>query len=197
MKRLTHQFWAKAVAVFLFTILTLATLFCFGAMLAGISFARGDMMDTEYWVRNIGYTASVMTGWVVAAALLCTILSIALFVFLLSSAGKRKDSEELSLSRLDRIPFDLLAVTLALVAYIPLFEGMRGINDLSFTALVLLPAGALIAVMILLLLTLCMTLAARIKTGTLWHNNVIAYILVLPVASLLGGLSFAISRCCI
>lgn len=185
MKKLTHQFWAKAVAVFLFTILTLATLFGFGAMLAGISYARGDMTYTENWMRNIGYTASIMTGWVVAATLLCTILSIALFVFLLSSAGKRKDSEELTLSRLDRVPFDLL-VALALIAYIPLFAGLRGISNLSFTALMLLPAGALIAVMILLALMLCMTLAARIKTGTLWRNNIIAYILVFLWRALKG-----------
>ena len=87
--------------------------------------------------------------------------------------------------RLDRVPFDLL-VTLALLAYIPLFAGMRGIGDLSFTALVLLPAGALISLMILLALMLCMTLAARIKTGTLWRNNMIAYILVFLWRALRG-----------
>ena len=177
MKKLTHQFWAKALAVFLFTVMTLLALFSFAAMLAGINFTRVGLLYADYWVRNIGYTASIMMGWVVAAALLCTIFSIALFVFLLSSAGKHRDSEELRLSRLDRVPFDLLVV-LALIAYVPLFAGMRGIGDLSFTALVLLPAGALIAAGILLTLMLCMTFAARIKTGTLWRNNIIAYILV-------------------
>lgn len=177
MNKLTHQFWAKAVAVFLFTIVTLLALFSFAAMMAGISYARGDLLYAEQWVINIGYTASVMMGWVVAAGLLCTVLSIALFVFLLSSAGKRRDSAELRLSRLDRVPFDLL-LTLALLAYVPLFAGMRGIGDLYFTGLVLLPAGALMAAGILLALMLCVTFAARVKTGTLWRNNVTAYVLV-------------------
>ena len=96
---------------------------------------------------------------------------------LLSSAGKSRDSEELKLSRVDRVPFDLLC-TLVLIAYFLLFAGMRGIGDLYFTALVLLPVGALIAAGILLTLMLCMTFAARLKTGTFWRNNVIAYILV-------------------
>lgn len=177
MSKLTHRFWAKAVAVFLFTIVTLSALFGFAAILAGLSYTRGNLEYSEYWIRYSGYTASGMMGWVVVAALVCAVLSIALFVFLLSSAGKRRDSEELRLSRLDRVPFDLLCV-LALLGYAPLFAGMRGIGDLYFTALVLLPAGALIAAGILLTLMLCMTFAARLKTGTLWRNNVMAYILV-------------------
>lgn len=177
MNKLTHQFWAKAVAVFLFTIITLSALFGFAAIIAGLYYMRGNLEYSETWLRNIGYTTSIAMGWVVAAALLCAVLAIALFVFLLSSAGKRRDCEELQLSRLDRVPFDLL-LTLALLAYFALFAGMRGIGDLSFTALILLPAGALIAAGILLTLMLFVTFAARIKTGTLWRNNVIAHILV-------------------
>ncbi len=185
MNKLTHQFWAKAVAVFLFAIVTLLALFSFAGIMAGLSFTRGDLAYTEYWIRSIGYTASISMGWVVAAALLFTILSIALFVFLLSSAGKRRGSEEFHLSRLDRVPFDLL-LTIVLFAYFALFAGMRGISDLYFTPLSLLPAGALTAAGILLTLMLFVTFAARVKTGTLWRNNVIAYILVFSWRLLAG-----------
>ena len=81
MSKLTHQFWAKAVAVFLFTIVTLSALFGFAAIMAGLSYTRGNLEYSEYWIRNAGYTASVMMGWVVAVSLVCAILSIALFVF--------------------------------------------------------------------------------------------------------------------
>ena len=103
-----------------------------------------------------------------AAAALSLLLGVLLFAFLCAAAGHRDESETITASWVDRLPFDLLT---ALV-----FCGM-GIafailsDELAFHGIGLLLGVLLVLAAGLLLLLWCLSLAVRIKLGTLWRNT--------------------------
>lgn len=135
------------------------------------------LFNTAFSMR---YTLIALTGFLFLLSSLC-------FVLLMCGAGRRPGEEEAIVRGLNRLPFDLYAAALVLAASIALsflFEfGYREfrMNPYEYPSYTYL--SALSGVMLSLLATaLCtaaffMTLAARIKAGTLWQNNVLAYLL--------------------
>ena len=107
-----------------------------------------------------------------ALAVVSLLLGILLFIFLLSAAGHHKGGETVRESFVDRIPFDLFTVLIA-GAEAVVFSGIFGpgwdFDALGVTAisLCLLLAG-------LIFLLWCMSLAVRVKCGTVWSNNLIS-----------------------
>ena len=96
------------------------------------------------------------------------LLGILLFVFLLSAAGHRDETDTVTASFIDRIPLDVLAVLAAagisLILALTFSISLRG-SPLNYIAFAVLMLGAA-----LLFLLFCMSFAVRVKLGTLWQN---------------------------
>ena len=96
------------------------------------------------------------------------LLGILLFVFLLSAAGHRDETDAVTASFIDRIPLDVLAVLvgtgIALILAVIFSIGLRG-SPLGYLAF-----GVLMLGVALLFLLFCMSFAVRVKLGTLWQN---------------------------
>lgn len=103
------------------------------------------------------------------------VIGLFLFVFLLYSAGHRKDREDIYLEPQDKIPFDLYTVLalggICLIVYIAMtvLDEIRGLNIIISVALI---AGCLL-MCLLLGLSLILTFATRVKYGKWWRNTVI------------------------
>ena len=96
------------------------------------------------------------------------LFGILLFLFLLSAAGHRDETDAVTASFIDRIPLDVLAVLvgtgIALILAFIFSIGLRG-SPLGYIAFCVLLLGAA-----LLFLLFCMSFAVRVKLGTLWQN---------------------------
>ena len=99
--------------------------------------------------------------WIGGLALLG---AIAVLIFLLCAAGRRETDNEIHLSWFDRIPYDLLLGAGLLGFFLPFYFLDWG--DELLAAVMLIPVG-------LWWLALLMSFVVRVKTGTLWKNNVI------------------------
>ena len=177
MKKLTHLFWAKAVAVFLCTCSMIVAFACFAMAAYAIEYARGNLDYSEEWLGNIANLSWAQINWNIGIGIFLTLVCIALYVFLLRAAGRREGSVQPQPTRLEQAPFDLLCA-LAILAAILLYIVMRALSYSFDGRLIVLPVAFGIAGIVLLALMLSMTFAVRVKTGTLLRNNVIAYILV-------------------
>lgn len=106
---------------------------------------------------------------VVAAAPAAFLLALLLFIFLMKSAGHRKETDEIVLRAVDRIPTDLFlagsffvcAILLSVVAEISPWQIM-GIALGGFFGTIGMIFGLLV----------CMSIAVRIKTKTFWKSMV-------------------------
>ncbi len=172
--KLTHRFPAKVAAIFLFVAVVLFAFACAAGLALAQAHENGEIVIEDPWLLQ------AMPPWNVRVALpwlgiLAAISAVVLFIFLMCAAGRREGKEEAVCSRLDRVPFDLL-----LVAVLFAFFAMGSIVDAatwSGVGSVLLAAGIMIVIGTPLLLMMAMTFAARVKTGTFWRNNVIAFAL--------------------
>ncbi|HWR19383.1 MAG TPA: sensor histidine kinase [Clostridia bacterium] len=174
--KLTNRFYVKALAVGLFTAIVLGAAACLSLLvLLGLNNLKG-VNSFEPWFAEAAVRFSGAEGVLYAVLIALIVTGIALFVFLMCASGKREGHEEAILSRLDRIPFDFLLV-LSLLAWAGLFLLLRALLS-GFESFLLLPMGAILAAATLIVLMLCMTFAARVKTGTFWSNNIIAFVVV-------------------
>lgn len=116
------------------------------------------------FLYGIRYTAIV-------AGVTMLIVSFALFVFLMCSAGHRPGTERCELIRQDKIPFDLY---LAILICVGCIWGAAVSDAIYSTAIVRIVAVSLsILFYAILVYAFCMTLAARLKVGKWWRNTVI------------------------
>ncbi len=131
----------------------------------------GDAVWGRLHVFNILYNYRTLWPALAVGSLL---LGILLFLFLLGAAGWHRGEEQPRESFADRIPFDLFTI-LILSAETVVFAGIFGPGwsfdavGLTFIALLLLLAG-------LIFLFWCMSLAVRVKCGTVWKNNLITHV---------------------
>ena len=194
--KLTHSLGAKITAIFLLTLLTGIAFFGTSLTIAMINdgfYSDGaeaeqrfqEYQDTinEYaWNADTAelklfpfrYTIPILAciEWLCCAAL---------FLFLLCAAGHRAGREEVMLNTQDKLPFDLYLLAAGLAVFFlynwlvyPLVYDMtvRRIEQLVLLSSVLMLFG-------LIVLACCMTLATRIKTGTLLRNTVVYRVLLL------------------
>ena len=102
-------------------------------------------------------------------AILCFLLGVLVFIFLLCAAGHRKGTDEIVPSFVERIPFDVF--TLLVIAAIAIFMTpiMAGF-DWPEILVALIPCILLIGLSFLLW---CLSFAVRVKLGTLWSGCLI------------------------
>lgn len=115
-----------------------------------ISFAL-DSYDRAYGLRYE----------LIAVAVISLILSVLLFVFLMSAAGHRDGSDTITPNFIDRIPFDLFTAVMAIVICCPIAFGIEVGRSFAFANLL----GLLVAFVLgeLLLFLFFMSLSTRLK----------------------------------
>ena len=189
---LTHKFWARAVAFFLFCA-TAAVLAC---CIAGVVYCYSKewyktglnvtfTTEGDEWDYAIDGTNAIMTdktGFkefayknrnnMMVYGFIAGITALACFVFLLCSAAHRSGTEECMPQRQDKIPYDLYlpsAILLGTGLCAMLVECVAyELNTVKAVA-----AALIMACLAGVFMALCMTTAARIKTGTLFKNTLI------------------------
>lgn len=99
---------------------------------------------------------------------------ILLFLFLLAAAGHHKGEEGVRESFVDRIPFDLFTLLIMCAETIVINFGFGAgwnFNAVGYTAM-----SALLLLAGLTFLLWCMSLAVRVRCGTVWRNNLISHL---------------------
>ena len=210
---LTHKFWARAVAFCLFCVMT-AILAC---SIAGVVYCYSKewyktglnvtfTTEGDEWDYAIDGTNAIMTdktgfkefayknrNSMMVYGFIAGIIALACFVFLLCSAAHRSGTENCVLLRQDKMPYDLYlpsAILLGTGLCAMLVECVAyGLNTVKAVA-----AALIMACLAGVFMALCMTTAARIKTGTLFKNTLIYRLCTgvgMGVSSMLSSISGA------
>lgn len=189
---LTHKFWARAVAFCLFCA-TAAVLAC---CIAGVVYCYSKewyktglnvtfTTEGDEWDYAIDGTNAIMTdktgfkefayknrNSMMAYGLIAAVCALGCFVFLICSAAHRSGIEDCVLLRQDKMPYDLYlpsAILLGTGLCAMLVECVAyELNTVKAVA-----AALIMACLAGVFMALCMTTAARIKTGTLFKNTLI------------------------
>lgn len=189
---LTHKFWARAVAFCLFCA-TAAVLAC---CIAGVVYCYSKewyktglnvtfTTEGDEWDYAIDGTNAIMTdktgfkefayknrNSMMVYGFIAGITALGCFVFLLCSAAHKSGTEEYVPQRQDKIPYDLYlpsAILLGTGMCAMLVECVAyELNTVKAVA-----AALIMACLAGVFMALCMTTAARIKTGTLFKNTLI------------------------
>ena len=189
---LTHKFWARAVAFCLFCA-TAAVLAC---CIAGVVYCYSKewyktglnvtfTTEGDEWDYAIDGTNAIMTdktgfkefayknrNSMMVYGFIAGITALGCFVFLLCSAAHKSGTEEYVPQRQDKIPYDLYlpsAILLGTGLCAMLVECVAyELNNVKAVA-----AALIMACLAGVFMALCMTTAARIKTGTLFKNTLI------------------------
>ncbi|MBQ6866538.1 MAG: HAMP domain-containing histidine kinase, partial [Clostridia bacterium] len=106
-------------------------------------------------------------NWAIPLTALCLVLTIALFIFLLVSAGHRTGTQEVARNWFDRIPLELVLLGMALAVGF----GGRAFTDWFVTVL-----GLFLPMLLALGLLFCMTFAVRCKTKTLVKGTLLYWV---------------------
>lgn len=189
---LTHKFWARAVAFFLFCAMAAVLACC----IAGVVYCCSKewyktglnvtfTTEGEEWDYAIDGTNAIMTdktgfkefayknrNSMMVYGFIAGITALACFVFLLCSAAHKSGTEEYVPQRQDKMPYDLYlpsAILLGIGLCAMLVECVAyELNTVKAVA-----AALIMACLAGVFMALCMTTAARIKTGTLFKNTLI------------------------
>ena len=103
-------------------------------------------------------TLIVCRNWAIPLTALCLVFTIALFIFLLVSAGHRFGTSEVACNWFDRVPLELVLLGMAAVV---------GFGGVALTSRTLTVFGLFLPMLLALGLLFCMTFAVRCKTKTL------------------------------
>lgn len=112
-------------------------------------------------------TLIVCRNWAIPLTALCLVLAVALFIFLLVSAGHRTGTAEVSRNWFDRIPLELVLLGMALLVGF----GGRALTDRTLTVL-----GLFLPMLLALGLLFSMTFAVRCKTKTLVKGTLLYWV---------------------
>ena len=113
-------------------------------------------------------TLIVCRNWAIPLTALCLVFTIALFIFLLVSAGHRTGTAEVSRNWFDRMPLELVILGMGLVV---------GGSMEVLTDRFLVVVGLFLPLLLALGLLFCMTFAVRCKTGTLVKGTLLYWVL--------------------
>lgn len=189
---LTHKFWARAVAFCLFCAMAAVLACC----IAGVVYCCSKewyktglnvtfTTEGEEWDYAIDGTNAIMTdktgfkefayknrNSMMVYGFIAGITALGCFVFLLCSAAHMSGTEDCVLLRQDKMPYDLYlpsAILLGTGLCAMLVECVAyELNTVKAVA-----AALIMACLAGVFMALCMTTAARIKTGTLFKNTLI------------------------
>ena len=109
-------------------------------------------------------TLIVCRNWAIPLTALCLVFTIALFIFLLVSAGHRFGTSEVACNWFDRVPLELVLLCMAAVV---------GFGGEALTSRTLTVFGLFLPMLLALGLLLSMTFAVRCKTKTLVKGTVL------------------------
>ena len=112
-------------------------------------------------------TLIVCRNWAIPLTALCLVFTIALFIFLLVSAGHRTGTAEVARNWFDRIPLELVLLGMALAVGF----GSRVLTDRTLTVL-----GLFLPLLLALGLLFSMTFAVRCKTKTLVKGTLLYWV---------------------
>lgn len=115
----------------------------------------GLLYDLRYGVWGIAVGAFVVT--------------VLLFIFLLCSAGHRKGYEGIVENKLDKIPFDIYSAVMLILVCIP-FGLLTELNSSYWMEVII--GGCCLLIMGVLIISYCMSVATRIKSGRIYKNTV-------------------------
>lgn len=102
-----------------------------------------------------------------AAALICGVLSVLLFVYLLCAAGRRAGQEEPVAGTVCYLPTDLATLVLLLAGCVLLSIAVEGF----WGGFALVFYGTVCILLFCMTVGYCMFIARKAKTGTLWKNT--------------------------
>ena len=124
----------------------------------------GELGRMLWWYKTCyNYRYHLMTGIIV-----CALLLAAVWIFLLSAAGHRKGSDEIKLSIIDRIPYDVFSLACFFIG----FGGIYLVANLPYEELYFCVLGAILALCIMgLALLWSVSTAVRIKCRSLIKNT--------------------------
>lgn len=109
---------------------------------------------------------------VIAITATAVLLAVLLFLFLLTVAGHRKNTEGISLNLFDRLPLDFLVGGMLLLTMVGVSPLSVFWHNVGFSGEVICIIGALL-ICVLMVLIFSMTFAARVKAGKWWQNTLI------------------------
>lgn len=139
-----------------------------------MNFRTPSTIDTYYELYRMHNTIYSVRYWVIIIGLLMAIVFIADFIFLMCAAGHRPGTDEIVLNWQDKIPLDVYVIgmgTLMLLAGLVFLFCLDSFY--RFEAVEIVAAGISLAILVILGLAALMSLATRIKTGTLFKNTLI------------------------
>jgi len=175
MKKLTSSLPAKVTAIFLLVISALAAA---GAGVAVVCMSyMGYYGGPVYLMPEEPFIALYPNRhWLIAALAAGVVVFLILLVFLLCSAGHRKDRPGIVLNGQDRVPFDLYLGAAGTAAVLFAYAGC---NLFAHELLRMIAGIVCFTVSFLILLAILMTSAARLKAGRWWKNTIVWYTLKL------------------
>lgn len=112
-------------------------------------------------------TLIVCRNWAIPLTALCLVLTIALFIFLLVSAGHRTGTAEVSRNWFDKVPLELVLLAMA---------AALGVGMTAFTDRAAMVMGLFLPLLLALGLLFSMTFAVRCKTKTLVKGTVLYWV---------------------
>lgn len=125
-----------------------------------------QFMNTAF---EVVYPLRAVLPW---ACAISSLAAIALLIFLFYGAGHRQGREGITLSTIDRIPFDLFTLIIGLIIFSGFYLASGMPNMGWFVGVGLLVP--LVVVLALVLLLFLVSLAARLKAGG-WLKNTLVY----------------------
>jgi signal transduction histidine kinase len=133
-------------------------------------------IDSElYWIDLLIDLLYTFKFWIYAIGFGALIIAILCFVFLMCSAGRRRGMPGVRASFLTKIPFEIPTVAVgffSLLGY-ACIQDFSYYNDVAFAISIVLWA----IVTVIMLIFWLMSLAIRIKLGTILKNTIVFYIL--------------------
>ncbi len=131
-----------------------------------------QVMDIFYWVNSLSGALSGMRWGLIVLGTLSLAVCIASLVFLFCGAGRKSTAEGVVLSGLNRIPFDLyFAAVIFCWVMLGIFIGESTYAFSTVESILII--GFLSIGIALLALALLLSMAARIKAGTLVKNTIL------------------------
>ena len=133
-------------------------------------------IDSElYWIDLLIDLLYIFKYWIYAIGFGALIIAILCFVFLMCSAGRRRGMPGVRASFLTKIPFEIPTVAVGFFSLL----GYACIQDFSYYNDVAFAIGIVLwaILTVIMLIFWCMSLAIRIKLGTLLKNTIVFYIL--------------------
>jgi signal transduction histidine kinase len=126
--------------------------------------------DRYFYIdRYLGFAYNMRYA-VIIILIISLISAILLFIFLMCSAGHKKNIDGVVANGIDKIPFDIFLVIILAVFYLGL-EILFSMYNISSPAMVICMFTFAIIGVLLILLT-CMSFATRYKLGSLWKNTI-------------------------